>query len=140
MELDEEVVSLSDRRSPLELADLLIHLFDERFGGAASGKFRISRKFLRKLAGRRKLPDSYLLAVAEEVFEAGFVFVDCESYSIVLSQRQFGSYRRVTSIAANKVLSHGKVTRETNSRQEGRSEIALAELEEKLVQKGPKIH
>lgn len=84
---------------------LLIRLFDERFGGAASGRFRISRKFLRKLAGRRKLTDAYLAGLAEEIFEEGFVFVDCESYSIVLSQKQFASYRRVTGIAAEKALS-----------------------------------
>jgi len=106
MRPDRDSPSATDRRLPEQLAQLLIRLFDERFGGAVSGKYRVSRKFLRKLAGRRKLPDAYLNALAEEMFEAGFVFVDCESYSIVFHQKQFVSYRRVTSVAANKVLSH----------------------------------
>ena len=97
--------SLADRKSPAALALLLIRLFDERFGGADKGRFRISRKFLRKLAGRRRLPEAYLALLAEEIFEAGFIFVDCESYSIVLSQKQFASYRRVTGVAAERVLS-----------------------------------
>jgi len=94
----------SPRKSSEEVAALLIRLFGERFGGVSTGRFRISRKYLRKLAGRRKLPDKYLRALADEVFEFGYVLVDCESYSIVLSQKQFSSYRRVTDAAANKVL------------------------------------
>jgi hypothetical protein len=95
----------AERRSPDALALILVRLFGERFGGATAGKFRISRKFLRQLAGRRKLSDGYFVQLAEEMFEAGFVFVDCESYFIVLSQKQFASYRRVTAAAVNKVLS-----------------------------------
>jgi len=95
----------AERRSPDALAQILVRLFGERFGGASAGKFRISRKFLRQLAGRRKLSDGYFAQLAEEMFEAGFVFVDCESYFIVLSQRQFASYRRVTAAAVNNVLS-----------------------------------
>lgn len=130
-----------DRKSPEDLAQLLIRLFDERFGGASSGRFRISRKFLRYLAGRRKLPDAYLAKLAEEIFEAGFVFVDCESYSILLSQKQFASYRRVTSVAANKALTYGQTNGDPKSQFGEKSERSdLAEIEEKVVQRAPKIH
>ena len=95
----------TERRSPEALAEILVCLFGERFGGPSAGKFRISRKFLRQLAGRRKLSDGYFAQLAEEMFEAGFVFVDCESYFIVLSQKQFASYRRVTAAAVSRVLS-----------------------------------
>ena len=129
------------RRTPGALARLLSRLFDERFGGASSGRFRISRKFLRALAGRRKLPDAYLAAVAEEMFEAGFVFVDCESFSIVLSQKQFTSYRRVTANAVDRLRSDGNAfgEPEPGRGQESGSPDA-AEIEERVVQRGPNIH
>ena len=85
-------------------AEKLVALYEQSFGGRPSGKFRISRKFLRELTGRRRLPDAFLAALADEMFEAGFVFVDCESYFIVLSQKQFISYRRVTAAAVSRVM------------------------------------
>jgi len=131
----------AERKSADALADILVRLFAERFGGASSGKFRISRKFLRQLAGRRKLPDDYLAVLAEHLFEAGFVLVDCESYFVVLSQKQFASYRRVTAAAVNRVMSHEEANREpasapghTNDRPD------VKEIEERSVQKAPNIH
>jgi hypothetical protein len=112
----------------------------ERFGGASGGKFRISRKFLRELAGRRKLPDAYLAELAEEMFEAGFVFVDCESYSIVLSQKQFVSYRRVTAVAVSKVMSQEEAKSEIKTG--GNNESVppdASEIEETFVERPPKI-
>jgi hypothetical protein len=141
MESDASDAVTADRKSPEDLARLLVLLFGEGFGGASSGKFRVSRKFLRKLAGRRKLPDAYLAALAEEIFEAGFVFVDCESYAIVLSQKQFVSHRRVTSAAANKVLSHAEKntdSKPTRDKESVRTDIAR--IEKRSVQKAPKIH
>jgi hypothetical protein len=102
----------AERRSPEDLVEFLVRLSNERFGGASRGKYRVSRKFLRQLAGRRKLSDEYLSALAEEMFEAGFVFVNCESYYIVLSQKQFVSYRRVTALALNRVMSHEEANNE----------------------------
>ena len=120
--------------SPEGLSQLLVRLFDERFGGAPNGRFRISRKFLRKLAGRRKLPDAYLAEVADATFEAGFVFVDCESYSIVLSQKQFASYRRVTAVAMNKVMAFKETKDETGSgHDEGNEASGTTETEEGSV-------
>ncbi|MDX1402014.1 MAG: hypothetical protein R3245_08835 [Kiloniellales bacterium] len=127
------------RRTPNELAGLLVRLYDERFGGSSSGKFRISRKFLRKLAGRRKLPDAYLAAIAEELFEIGFVFIDCESYSVVLSQKQFASYRRVTSLAVDGVSVYEQGQKETSNVE--KNELGEGfEIEESSGRIGSEIH
>ena len=40
-----------------------------------------------------------LAEVAGEMFERGFLFVDMESYFVVLEQRVFAGYRRVTVAA-----------------------------------------
>ena len=81
------------------LCNLLVSLHGRGFGGRPSGRFRISRKFLRTLAGRRRLPPEMLAEVAGEMFERGFLFVDMESYFVVLEQRVFAGYRRVTVAA-----------------------------------------
>lgn len=131
----------AERKSPDELAHVLVRLFAERFGGATAGKFRISRKFLRQLAGRRKLPDGYLAALCEHMFEAGFVFVDCESYCIVLSQKQFASYRRATAAAVNRVMSDEEANREpATARGKASDRPDVREIEERSVQKAPNIH
>ncbi len=82
-------------RAPAEVAECLARLYESRFAGRPQGKFRISRKLLRSLARRRKLPERFLAAVAEALFERGFVLVDLESHFAVLDQRLFNSYRRV---------------------------------------------
>lgn len=131
----------AERKTPDALAQVLVRLFAERFGGAASGKFRISRKFMRQLAGRRKLPDGYLAVLAEHMFEAGFVLVDCESYFVVLSQKQFASYRRATAAAVNRVMSHEEANRESaGARDQANDRPDLKELEERSVHKAPNIH
>ena len=131
----------ADRQSPAALAQALVRLFGERFGGASGGKFRISRKFLRQLAGRRKVSEAFLAALAEHMFEAGFVFVDCESYFIVLSQKQFASYRRVTAAAVDRVMSHEQANHEPASAHgEGSGRPDIQEIEERTVQSASKIH
>lgn len=131
----------AERRSPEVLAQVLARLFVERFGGASVGKFRISRKFLRQLANRRKLPDGFVAALAEDMFEAGFVLIDCESYFVVLSQKQFASYRRVTAAAVNRVTSHEQANNEsTTARGKGSGRPDVQEIEERIVQRAPKIH
>ena len=41
------------RPSAREIAAVLAELYGREFGGARTGKYRISRKFLRQVAGRR---------------------------------------------------------------------------------------
>lgn len=92
-----------DRPDPDRIADLLVALEATAFGGKPSGRFRISRKFLRQFAGRRRLPPTLVDAIADEMFERGFVLIDMESYFVVIPQRYFSSYRRVTAAAVDRV-------------------------------------
>jgi len=83
---------------PSSLADIAQHLadlYDKPFGGKASGRYRISPKMLRKVAGRARLSDSFIKELADEMFEIGFVLLDMESYYAVASARTFASYRRL---------------------------------------------
>jgi hypothetical protein len=91
------------RREADRIADALVSLFGETFGGKRSGRYRISRKFLRQICGRRRLNSELLANVTEEVFERGYVFIDLETHFAVVEQTRFNSYRRVTAAAAAKV-------------------------------------
>lgn len=82
------------------VADRLAALYDKEFGGNRRGRFRISMKLLRRIAGRRRLNAMHLRAIADETFERGLVLVDLETFFVVLSQRTFASYRRVNEASA----------------------------------------
>ncbi len=83
------------RPSISDIAQKIAALYDQPFGGKPSGRFRLSPKMLRKIADRKKLPDSFILELANELFERGFVFLDMETYYAVASARTFASYRRL---------------------------------------------
>ena len=85
--------------SARETAELLSKLYGQEFGGSGAGKYRISRKFLRQLAGRRRLTPEFINQISDELFELGLVIADLETFFVVLNQRLFNSYRRVTSAA-----------------------------------------
>ena len=86
------------------VAEKLENLYARPFGGRRAGKFRISRKFLRQVAGRRRLSDDFVRAVGEALFERGCVLVDLETHFVVLEQRLFNSYRRVTAAAVSQIM------------------------------------
>jgi hypothetical protein len=96
------------RPSAREIAAVLAELYGREFGGARTGKYRISRKFLRQVAGRRRLTPELIDEIGDELFEHGFVMVDLESFFAVLHQRLFNSYRRVTSVAVGQVSGPGR--------------------------------
>ena len=99
-----EIVKRSGPRDIEQIASDLVTLYSEAFGGKTNGKFRISRKFLRQICGRRHLPPAFLEAVTDSLFESGFVLIDLETHFAVISQPNFNSYRRVTTAAVAKVL------------------------------------
>lgn len=78
------------------VADRLAALYDQEFGGKERGRFRISMKHLRALTGRRRVPSSLVQKIAEEMTERGYVFIDLETYFVVLAERTFRGYRRVS--------------------------------------------
>ena len=110
--------NLGGRLSAREIATLLAELHGHEFGGARAGKYRISRKFLRQLAGRRRLTPEFIHEIGDELFEQGFVIADLETFFAVLHQRLFNSYRRVTSAAVGQVNEAGDDIEQTTKRLE----------------------
>lgn len=77
------------------VAGELARLYDAPFGGKPSGRYRISSKYLRHLAGRRRLSESFLHDLGDEMFELGYAFINAETYFVVVGVRTFTNYRRV---------------------------------------------
>ncbi len=78
-----------------DTAEKLAALYDRAFAGKERGRFRISMKHMRMLTGRRRVSAHLVREISEELFETGYVLIDMETFFVVLSQRTFGSYRRV---------------------------------------------
>ena len=114
----ETVPRSGGRPSAREIATRLAELYGQEFGGARTGKYRISRKFLRQLAGRRRLTPELIHEIGDELFEHGFVILDLESFFAVLHQRLFNSYRRVTSVAVGQVSGIGDDVEQKSNRAE----------------------
>ncbi len=97
------------RQSASAVATTLAQLYELAFGGKQNGRYRISRKFLHEIAGRRKISDDFLRDVAEEVFEAGFILIDLGTYIAVLNQSLTNNYRHVTKNAVAEILARQAV-------------------------------
>ncbi|MEQ8356327.1 MAG: hypothetical protein RH942_12370 [Kiloniellaceae bacterium] len=82
-----------------QVARQLARLYEVSFGGRERGRYRISMKHLRGLMKRRRLLERQRRRIAEELFELGFVFIDMETFFVVLAQGTFSSYRRVNDRA-----------------------------------------
>jgi hypothetical protein len=89
-------MQVAERPTEREVAERLAALYDEAFGGKPRGRYRISSKHLKALTGRRRVPPRTVRAIAEELYELGFVLIDLETFFVVLAQRTFTSYRRVS--------------------------------------------
>ena len=96
---------MSDRPSQREVAAQLALLYERGFGGKERGRYRISMKHLRALTKRKRIPGSLLRRIAEELFELGYVLIDMETFFVILAQRTFNSYRRVSDTAVLGLLS-----------------------------------
>ncbi len=75
-------------------AEALCAMYGRRFGGKASGRYRIATKLLRELADRRRLYEDDIRNLTREMFERGFVLIDMDSFFVVMSANTFVNYRR----------------------------------------------
>lgn len=82
------------------VATRLVELYSEEFGGKPSGRYRISAKLVRKLAGRRRLYEDDVRVLTRAMTELGFVLVDMETFFVVLNANTFTNYRRANEDAA----------------------------------------
>ncbi len=87
---------MSDRPTERQVAAQLAELYGQGFGGKERGRYRISMKHLRVLTKRKRVPAAMLRKIGEELFELGYVFIDMETFFVILAQRTFSSHRRVS--------------------------------------------
>ena len=88
-------MEIAQQPNAANVARQLAELYQVEFGGKGRGRFRISMKHMRMLTGRRRVGGDLVAAIAEELFELGYVMVDLETYFVVLAQSTFRNYRRV---------------------------------------------
>jgi len=81
--------------NPDNEAKKLAEMYATEFGGKPSGRYRISRKILCEIVGRRRLYAEDITVLTRALLERGFVLVDMESFLVVMSANAFVNYRRV---------------------------------------------
>jgi hypothetical protein len=75
-------------------ADKLAALYEQKFGGKENGRYRISTKLVRDVAGRKRLYADDMESLARALTERGFVLIDMDSFCVVMSANSFVNYRR----------------------------------------------
>ncbi|MFY0310444.1 hypothetical protein ACFMBG_11200 [Leisingera sp. D0M16] len=83
-------------------AGTLAGLYGRDFGGKASGRYRIPRKLLQEICGRRRLYEEDVTALSRALLEKGYVLIDMDSFFVVMSANAFVNYRR----AGKEILAH----------------------------------
>ena len=90
---------MEDRPTERQVAETLAALYERSFGGKERGRYRVSMKHMRALTGRRRVSEEAVREIGRELFELGYVLIDLETFFVVLAQRTFRSYRRVSDAA-----------------------------------------
>ncbi len=78
----------------IKVADRLSELYGLAFGGKELGRYRISAKLVRQLAGRRRLYEEDIRELSRGMLEREYILIDMESYFVVMSANTFTNYRR----------------------------------------------
>lgn len=73
----------------------LVNFYHKSFGGKALGRYRITMKYLCKIAERKRLFPNEIKKISQELYQHGYVLIDMETYFVVISQKTFTNYRRV---------------------------------------------
>jgi len=76
------------------VADRLVELSNQPFGGKAKGRYRIAVKLVRDLAGRRRLYEDDIRALTRALLERGYVLIDMDNFFVVMNTNTFVNYRR----------------------------------------------
>ncbi len=85
---------------PERVSDRLVRLYGEAFGGKDGGRYRISAKILREMAGRRRLYEDDIRNLARALYEKDHVLIDLDTFFVVMSVNAFTNYRRVSADGA----------------------------------------
>jgi hypothetical protein len=79
---------------PDAVADTLARLYSEKFGGKDRGRYRVAARAIRDAAGRRRLYENDVQALARAMVERGYVLIDMDTFFVVMSANAFLNYRR----------------------------------------------
>lgn len=77
-----------------QIAKHLVDIYQDPFGGKPNGRYRISMKHLRQIAGCRRVFPEDLAHISKEMYQMGYSLIDMESYCVVISHKTFAHYRR----------------------------------------------
>lgn len=79
---------------PDVIADRLVSLYTQKFGGKDNGRYRVAAKAIRGAVGRRRLYEDDIQFLARAMFERGYVLIDMDNYFAVMTANSFVNYRR----------------------------------------------
>lgn len=85
---------MTENSQTLKVADWLVDLYRQRFGGKDSGRYRLPAKLLREAVQRRRLYEDDIYALSRAMTERGFVLIDMDTFFVILSANTFVNYRR----------------------------------------------
>ncbi len=77
-----------------QIAKHLVDIYQDPFGGKNNGRYRISMKHLRQIAGCRRVFQEDLAQISKEMYQLGYSLIDMESFCVVISHKTFVHYRR----------------------------------------------
>jgi len=77
------------------VADRLVVLYGQPFGGKKSGRYRISTRLLRQMFGCRRLYEDDVRMLTRALAQQGYVLVDMDTFFVVMAANTFVNYRRV---------------------------------------------
>ena len=86
------------------MARIIEEIYEKKFGGKNRGRFQLSRSTFRKIAGRKKLRDSYIEEVADECLELGYVLVTLGDIIAIIEEGVMLNYRKVPKSVVNSYL------------------------------------
>jgi hypothetical protein len=103
-------------RSLEKVATALAAIYEEPFGGKGRGRYKISRRNLRRLSGRKRLEDTTIEKIVEAAYDQGFIMVDLGDDFAVVEEGVMLNYRPVPKVIlsryVSKVNSHNDLGRE----------------------------
>jgi len=86
-----------------DTASYLAALYTESFGGKGAGRYRIPAKHVRDLMGQKRVYPDDIHALTRAMFELGYLFIDMDSFYVVLSANSFVNYRRTSAEAITRI-------------------------------------
>jgi hypothetical protein len=90
--------------SPESIAKSIAKIYEEAFGGKDRGRYKISRRNLRLLSGRKRLEDTTTAKIMDTLYNLGFIMVDLGDDFAVVEEGVMLNYRPVPKAVLFKYL------------------------------------